>query len=485
MGEHILSIEAVKGVTRDVVAERRGLLFELANPALAAETPPPGAEAEHKRARTLRDKLAAQDEKLKTARPGLRPRGGTGWRRIGIGYGVALCGLVLAAVLLWPASNGPASNSSSSASGSNTASPTQNPDSPEVAQRPPIDDKDKDPEEIVDLCGPSVALIRSDFGGGTGFMIRPNIVATNAHVIDSALSSRLKVYFPSAKSGGKDPVSADVIYFDRKRDLAFLKVPVPPSKIPPLQEAQAFQFKSGRKITIIGCPGVGEKQLENAVSTGVLSTETEVANQKYYQLGASVNPGNSGGPVFNAKGHIIGVVTLKAGQEQISYCIPWKELCDGITKMEKHKDKERAEHRSDHRLHACFQRAKMAGGVYLSGMRLNLGAIQEAERRRLSEADLVRQAKAAFDGSFPAPIRSAIDELEKVMPQVQSDENVMKPVRDKMAEMWTNFKEIKNSVDNARGPAREYRRKYEQASEKFREQVQYLRNTLGADERLD
>src|SRR5262249_46719478 len=151
-------------------------------------------------------------------------------------------------------------------------------------------------------CGPSVALIRfkegEKEGGGTGFMIRPGILATNAHVIDSVLINKVKIYYPSSPNLGKTPFSARVLHFDPKRDLAFLAVE---PKVPALKLANQFEFKSGQAITVIGCPGIGEKQLENAVNTGVMSTKTDLSKQNYYQMGISVNPGNSGGPVFDSR----------------------------------------------------------------------------------------------------------------------------------------------------------------------------------------
>lgn len=75
---------------------------------------------------------------------------------------------------------------------------------------------------------------------------------------------------------------------------------------------------------MIGNPGVhNELVLQNAISKGVMSTETTIDGQPYYQLGISINPGNSGGPVLDMAGHVIGVVTLSAVQEEaIGFCIP-------------------------------------------------------------------------------------------------------------------------------------------------------------------
>ena len=65
-----------------------------------------------------------------------------------------------------------------------------------------------------------------------------------------------------------------------------------------------------------------------------MSTKTSLEGQRYYQLGIAVNPGNSGGPVFNSYGAVIGVVTRKsAAQEALAFCIPVEDLNLAIDKV--------------------------------------------------------------------------------------------------------------------------------------------------------
>ncbi len=79
--------------------------------------------------------------------------------------------------------------------------------------------------QIVARCEPSVALIKGSVSSGTGFVIKPGIVATNAHVIEDELIGALEVRFPGAPQGKQGPLSAQLLYEDRKRDVAFLAVP--------------------------------------------------------------------------------------------------------------------------------------------------------------------------------------------------------------------------------------------------------------------
>ncbi len=65
-----------------------------------------------------------------------------------------------------------------------------------------------------------------------------------------------------------------------------------------------------------------------------MSTKTSFEGQRYYQLSIAVNPGNSGGPVFNSFGEVIGVVTRKsAAQEALAFCIPLEDLNLALEKV--------------------------------------------------------------------------------------------------------------------------------------------------------
>ena len=78
--------------------------------------------------------------------------------------------------------------------------------------------------QIVARCEPSVALIKGKVSSGTGFLVRSGVVATNAHVIEEEFVSNLEIRFPSAPAGSQGPISAQLLYEDRKRDIAFLAV---------------------------------------------------------------------------------------------------------------------------------------------------------------------------------------------------------------------------------------------------------------------
>jgi len=178
--------------------------------------------------------------------------------------------------------------------------------------------------QVVAKVEHAIARIEGPGGSGSGFLIRPGILVTNHHVITDArdrlnisqINNNFKARFPSAPEGKQGPYSVRFFTTDEDRDLAFLRVE---TDLSPISLAEDHQFTRGQDIIVIGSPG----DLENAVNIGVLSSVSEIGGQTYYQLGIAVNPGNSGGPVIDREGNVIGVVTLKSRiQESVAYCVP-------------------------------------------------------------------------------------------------------------------------------------------------------------------
>ena len=206
-------------------------------------------------------------------------------------------------------------------------------------------------EEIVTRCEHSVGLVKGHGGTGTGFLILPRVLATNAHVIDQELSEDLVILFPSAPEDRDGPYEADILYFDRERDLALLAVD---TDLSPLELAPEGPFQRGSDVTIIGNPGLGGSlTLENAVSSGKLSTHARINEQDYYQISASINPGNSGGPVIDPWGRVLGIASLRATkQEGLGFCIPTPDLRAAVETVRNQTRAQAREAAQRHRLYA-------------------------------------------------------------------------------------------------------------------------------------
>ncbi len=180
------------------------------------------------------------------------------------------------------------------------------------------------PRKIYDKAAPSVVLIMgSDPDGtgelGSGSVISGGRVLTNAHVVIREASGqpwpRIRVYFKPAKMTGDpkkdlvDPLSATVKSYDRKLDLAVLEPERAPGR-PELGLADPDSVEIGDRVAAIGHPEQGGLW---TLTTGVLSTVVAnlggVEGKTAFQTDASINRGNSGGPLLNGNGDIVGVNT--------------------------------------------------------------------------------------------------------------------------------------------------------------------------------
>ena len=162
--------------------------------------------------------------------------------------------------------------------------------------------------DIYRQAASSVAFItaRGDQGGatGTGFVVDPSgLIVTNNHVIDG--SNAVTVKFGSGK-----PQTAKVVGTDPSTDLALLKVDTGGGKLTPLKLADSSKVQIGDATFAIGNPF----GLEDTLTTGVISaTERDISAPNGFsisgvlQTDAALNPGNSGGPLLNAQGQVIGV----------------------------------------------------------------------------------------------------------------------------------------------------------------------------------
>jgi S1-C subfamily serine protease len=479
LGERIHGIQDVRGDARQQVAERKALILQLADPALAAKSAP-DAEGELERARLARASFEAQEKSLGGALGGLLPPDRATWCRTVAGYALAVL-VGLGAWQVYGLATGGARQAhereSLDLAAKQAAEQTRQEEDALWA-------KEKNTEQIVEKCGPSVALIRfkvgKQEGGGTGFMIRPGVLVTNAHVVDSVMPDELKVYFPSAKDLAKTSFTPRVLFFDRKRDLAFLAVD---PKVPPLRLADNFEFKSGKNITVIGCPGVGAMQLENAVNTGVLSTKTEVEKMPYYQLGISVNPGNSGGPVFDNHGQVIGVVTLKASQESIAFCVPWQDLKDRLEGLEKD-DPHRiaAPAQSMHRLHVVVGRVFVSSIVYTKKMAGYAFIMRKAAAKGVRPDDMIKEARAQIDANLRPFAAFLLDDKHKeIGAKLLADTQLSEELRRKFGDLWKTCDELKKNVDDFSGGLAAYESRAKQLETRFKNNMDALKEALGLD----
>jgi len=163
--------------------------------------------------------------------------------------------------------------------------------------------------ELVRRVKPAVVAIATfDEKGealatGSGFFLRQDQVLTNLHVIRGSYRAEIRTLGPK----GRVYQVAGVLSFDEDGDLALLSVKMPPGHAHRVEMSTSLPDE-GERIFVIGNP----LRLEGSVSDGIVSAVREVPSLgKIIQITAPVSHGNSGSPVFNLKGQVIGIVTIR------------------------------------------------------------------------------------------------------------------------------------------------------------------------------
>lgn len=152
---------------------------------------------------------------------------------------------------------------------------------------------------------------------GSGFVVSPDgLVITNHHVVQRAQSIRVKL------SDGRD-LPAKVVGSDPTTDLAVLQLALDGQRVPVVALGDSDALEVGDWVVAIGNPF----GLDTSVTTGLVSARERAlglgAFDDFLQVSAQVNPGSSGGPLFDLEGRVIGVTTAVVTQAQgIGFALP-------------------------------------------------------------------------------------------------------------------------------------------------------------------
>lgn len=200
------------------------------------------------------------------------------------------------------------------------------------------DQKDTTPpdlstSELVEKVDQSICKIETDSGCGTGFLIASDLILTNGHVVN--FWSKLNCYFPSKY----EPYQVEIVWLNSDIDVAFLKLDKHGPT--PIDISKWDEIKRGDNVVVIGYPGTLGSSISSSVTMGILSNRTSIKGTYFYQTDAALNPGNSGGPVFDATGQVIGIATLKEiNKENIGYVLPISYAYSELDKFRKATRKE-------------------------------------------------------------------------------------------------------------------------------------------------
>ena len=157
-------------------------------------------------------------------------------------------------------------------------------------------------------------------GVGSGFIVSPDgSVLTNAHVVEGA--DEVTVTLTDRRE-----LKARVIGADKRSDVALLKVDG--ARLPYLVVGDSSKIRVGEWVIAIGSPF----NLDSTVTAGIISAKARDTGEylPLIQSDVAVNPGNSGGPLINMRGEVIGInsqiATLSGGYNGISFAVPIDEV---------------------------------------------------------------------------------------------------------------------------------------------------------------
>lgn len=155
-------------------------------------------------------------------------------------------------------------------------------------------------------------------GLGSGFIVSPDgLILTNAHVVDNATEVTVKLT-------DRREFKAKVLGSDPQTDIAVIRIDA--KDLPTVRLGDPSKIRVGEPVLAIGSP----YGFENTVTAGIVSAKSRSLPDDTYvpfiQTDVAVNPGNSGGPLFNQRGEVIGInsqiYSQTGGYQGLSFAIP-------------------------------------------------------------------------------------------------------------------------------------------------------------------
>ncbi len=182
--------------------------------------------------------------------------------------------------------------------------------------------------DIIEDAIKSVVIIQTDSSQGSGFVVATSngksYIVTNAHVIEGATEASIITYDEKFHQVEK-------VGTDSNMDIALLKIS---DDYPVLELGNSDDVQLGEKVIAIGSP----YGLQFSVTEGIVSgVHRKGSNdiEAYIQTDTPLNPGNSGGPLINKQGEVIGINNFKVGgdSEGLGFALESNFLRDSINKI--------------------------------------------------------------------------------------------------------------------------------------------------------
>lgn len=228
------------------------------------------------------------------------------------------------------------------------APPPKPPEAKPPKAKPPKAKPEVKPEVVSPPAAPPATLSAADLGRvkkatvhlkvnlpgggvsqGTGFFaVEPGVIITNAHVLgmltpDSLAPAAVTVTLNSGETD-QSHINAAVLGVDRTNDLAVLRADAPGSPLPPPLELEpAGGLTETQKVYVFGFPLAAQLGKNITVSeTSVTSLRKKDGVLQQVQVKGGMNPGNSGGPVTDTRGVVVGVAVAIIRGTEISFAVP-------------------------------------------------------------------------------------------------------------------------------------------------------------------
>jgi S1-C subfamily serine protease len=176
-------------------------------------------------------------------------------------------------------------------------------------------------------------------GAGSGSVLdKRGHILTNYHVVEDA--SKILVTLP----GGKDSYEGELIGTDPENDIAVIKIDAPADELHPVPVGTSDDLQVGQRVYTLGNPF----GLEGTLTTGIISNLNRTLPSRrdgremksIIQTDAAMNPGNSGGPLLDTSGRMIGMnvaIATKTGQSAgVGFAIPVNRIRQSVTQLIQH-----------------------------------------------------------------------------------------------------------------------------------------------------
>ncbi len=213
----------------------------------------------------------------------------------------AAAALIAVAAVAWLSSRREAS----------TAGPQQ------TAQAPARHIADSAPplESAIEAAMSSVVRVETAGTQGSGFFAAPDLVVTNAHLVPASAAARITVREGSS-------IDVKIVFLDVQRDLAFLQVPREHGTFQALPLGQSAAIGPGDTVVALGWT---DSLAHVAATSSSVIAAPGTSGAGWLQAGAMPRDGDSGGPLLDRLGRVVGIVTVRSDTPSITLAIPIDE----------------------------------------------------------------------------------------------------------------------------------------------------------------